>query len=73
VLVALLLWIEPRLADEEGADLRATFAAQAFLIGVGLAFFGLPLAGLIAAIAMLAVATPGLRAAWRPREGDPSA
>lgn len=73
LLVALLLWIEPRLADEEGADLRATFAAQAFLIGVGLAFFGLPWAGLIAAIAMLAVATPGLRAAWRPREGDPAA
>jgi len=73
LLVALLLWIEPRLADEEGADLRATFAAQAFLIGVGLAFFGLPWAGLIAAIAMLAVAAPGLRAAWRPRAGDPAA
>jgi putative membrane protein len=73
LLVALLLWIEPRLADEDGGDLRATFAAQAFLIGVGLAFFGLPLAGLIAAAAMLAVATPGLRAGWRPREGDPSA
>ena len=73
LLVALLLWIEPRLADEDGGDLRATFAAQAFLIGVGLAFFGLPQAGLIAALAMLAVATPGLRAAWRPREGDPSA
>jgi lycopene beta-cyclase len=70
LLVALLLWIEPRLADEDGGDLRATYAAQAFLIGVGLAFFGLPLAGLIAAVAMLAVAAPGMRAGWR---GGPSA
>ncbi len=69
LLVALLLWIEPRLADEDAGDLRATFAAQAFLIGVGLAFFGLPLAGLIAAVAMLAVAAPGL---WAAR-GGPSA
>jgi len=66
LLVALLLWIEPRLADEEGGDLRVTFAAQAFLIGVGLAFFGLPVAGLIAAVAMLAVAAPGL---WAGRRG----
>ncbi len=67
LLVALLLWIEPRLAHEEGGDLRATFAAQAFLIGLGLAFFGLPLAGLIAAVAMLSVAAVGLTAARRGR------
>jgi len=69
LLVGLLLRIEPRLADEEGGDLRVTFAAQAFLIGVGLAFFGLPVAGLIAAVAMLAVAAPGT---WAGRRG-PSA
>jgi len=69
-LVALLLWIEPRLADEEGGDLRATFFAQAFLIGVGLAFFGLPWAGAIAAAAMLAVAAPGLRTS-RARPAGP--
>ncbi len=65
LLVAALLRIEPRLSEEDGGDLRATYAAQAFLIGVGLAFFGLPVAGLIAAIAMLAVAAPGLWAGWR--------
>ncbi len=62
LLVALLLWIEPRLALEEGGDLRATYVAQAFLIGVGLAFFGLPLAGLIAATAMLGLAAWGFAA-----------
>jgi lycopene beta-cyclase len=63
-LVALLTWIEPRLRSAPGAsapvaaasaDLRATYLAQAFLIGVGLAFFGLPLAGAVATGAMVAV------------------
>lgn len=63
-LVALLLWIEPRLRGTPPpgsaaavivSDLRATFLGQAFLIGVGLAFFGLPLAGAIATAAMVAV------------------
>jgi putative membrane protein len=53
VLVAMLLRVEPRLAHEDAPDLRATYLAQAFLIGVGLAFFGLPLAGAIATAAML--------------------
>ena len=70
LLVAVLLWIEPRLADEDGGDLRATYAAQAFLIGVGLAFSGRHLAGLIAAVALLAVAAPGMLAG---RRGGPSA
>jgi len=60
LLVAALLRIEPSLAHGEGGDLRAVYVAQAFLIGVGLAFFGLPWAGLIAAAAMLGVAALGL-------------
>jgi lycopene beta-cyclase len=59
VLVALLLRLEPRLAEEVGGDLRAVYVAQAFLIGLGLAFFGLPVAGAIAAAAMLAVVAVG--------------
>jgi putative membrane protein len=69
-LVALLVRIEPRLraprvTDDPLAaggpfaaaigDLRATYVGQAFLIGVGLAFFGLPVAGALATVAMLAV------------------
>lgn len=69
LLVALLLRIEPRLAHEDAVDLRATFVAQAFLIGVGLAFFGLPLAGVVAAAAMLAVAALGAR--WGSRAAAP--
>ncbi len=57
VLVTLLMRVEPRLASLEGvaetADLRLAYLAQAFLIGVGLAFYGLPLAGAVAAVAML--------------------
>jgi lycopene beta-cyclase len=59
LLVAWLLRLEPRLADEVGGDLRAVYVAQAFLIGLGLAFFGLPVAGAIASLAMLAVASLG--------------
>jgi len=63
-LVALLLRIEPRLRTPRLAagrfaaaigDLQATYLVQAFLIGVGLAFFGLPVAGAIATAAMVAV------------------
>jgi putative membrane protein len=63
-LVALLVRIEPRVRTphaEAGryaaaiGDLRATYLAQAFLIGVGLAFFGLPVAGAVATAAMVAV------------------
>jgi len=70
LLVALLLRLEPRLADEDGVDLRATYVAQAFLIGVGLAFFGLPVAGAVAAGAMLGVAALG-RWSVRPTGGAP--
>lgn len=51
-LVALLLWLEPRLAQDTSEDMRAVFWAQAFLIGVGLLFFGLPWAALCAFLAM---------------------
>lgn len=63
-LVALLVRIEPRVRTPGGeagrfaaaiGDLRATYLVQAFLIGVGLAFFGLPIAGAIATAAMVAV------------------
>ncbi len=69
LLVALLLRLEPRLADEEGFDLRATYVAQAFLIGLGLAFFGLPVAGAVAAAAMLGMAALGRRRAPTERAG----
>lgn len=61
LLVALLLRLEPRLAVERSADLRAVYLAQAFLMGVGLSFYGLPLAGVIAGLAMLAVFALGAR------------
>jgi len=55
VLVLLLLRLEPRLADDQSRDLRGVFVAQAFLVSVGLLVFGLPLAALVSALAMLAV------------------
>jgi putative membrane protein len=67
LLVALLVRLEPRLLVDELPDLRHIYLAQAFLIGVGLAFFGLPLAGLIAGMLMLAVFGWGARAAPRGR------
>jgi lycopene beta-cyclase len=60
LLVNLLLAIEPRLARDSLPDLRIAYVAQAALIGVGLAFFGLWQAGVIAAAAMLAVAGTSL-------------
>jgi len=51
-LVALLLRLEPRLKGEGGADLRLVFLAQAFLMGVGLLFFGLTGAALVTSLAM---------------------
>jgi len=55
LLIALLVQVEPRLLNEPLADLRLIYAAQAFLIGVGLAFFGLPIAGAVAGTLMLLV------------------
>ncbi len=52
VLVTLLGWLEPRLLQNTSPDLRAVFWAQAFLISVGLLFYGLPWAALAAFVAM---------------------
>jgi uncharacterized membrane protein len=62
LLVALLTRLEPRLLLDPLPDLRPLYLVQAFLIGVGLAFFGLPLAGAIAGGLMLAVVLIGERA-----------
>lgn len=56
VLVWLLLKLEPRLLQEESLELRLAFLAQAFLLTVGLVFFGMPLAGLLCFIAMASLA-----------------
>ena len=52
VLVTLLGWLEPRLLQNTSPDLGVVFWAQAFLISVGLLFFGLPWAALAAFMAM---------------------
>ena len=57
VLVTLLGWLEPRLLGSSSPDLRVVFWAQAFLISVGLLFFGLPWAALAAFVAMGSVGT----------------
>ena len=57
VLVTLLGWLEPRLLQRSSPDLRVVFWAQAFLISVGLLFFGLPWAALAASVAMGSVGT----------------
>ena len=61
VLVWLLLRLEPRLRFERSAELRTVFVVQAFLIGVGLSFYGLFWAGLLTFAAMLLFVLPGLR------------
>ena len=60
-LVTLLGWLEPRLLERSSPDLRVVFWAQAFLISVGLVFFGLPWAALAAFVAMGSV---GVLASW---------
>jgi lycopene beta-cyclase len=62
LLVAILVRLEPRLSADPLPDLRPLYLAQAFLISVGLAFFGLPLAGVIAGLLMLMVFVVGARA-----------
>ncbi len=57
VLVALLLRLEPRLREDQSADLRAVFLAQAFLVGVGLLVFDLLWAALVSVVAMLTLAS----------------
>jgi len=65
LLVTLLLRILPELADDGPPVLRGVFAAQAVLMGLGLAMFGLPLAGAVAGAAMGGYAV----LAWRVRNG----
>ena len=60
VLVWLMLRLEPRLQRADSFELRFVFTAQAFLISVGLVFFGLPVAGLVTFVAMGAFALPPL-------------
>jgi len=60
MLVAMLVRIEPRLADDQSPDLRAVFLVQAFLVGVGLIVFGLVWAALVSVVAML-----GIASTWR--------
>ena len=57
VLVTMLGWLEPRLLRSSSPDLRVVFWAQAFLISVGLLFFGLSWAALAALVAMGSVGT----------------
>ena len=61
VLVWVLLRLEPRLRAESSLDLRLVFLAQAFLISVGLIFFGLPVAGVVTLVAMLCFSLPLLQ------------
>jgi hypothetical protein len=63
-LAALLLRVAPGLGQGRPAAARTVYLAQAAFIGTGLALFGLPVAGLLAAAAMAAVVagTLGLRA-----------
>lgn len=61
-----LMRLLPDLATETPAPMRAVFVVQAFLIGLGLALFGLPLAGAVAAAAMAGVAA----LAWRTPRGE---
>lgn len=53
--MTLLGGLEPRLLRDTSGEMRAVFWAQAFLISVGLLFYGLPWAALAAALAMGAV------------------
>ena len=67
VLVWGLLRLEPRLRGESSLDLQLVFLAQAFLISVGLVFFGLPVAGVVTLVAMLSFSLPLLR--YERRQG----
>ena len=52
LLVSLLIAIEPRLARGAMRDLRYVYLVEAFLVGIGLAFFGLLTAAVVAPLAM---------------------
>ncbi len=59
-LAALLVWLAPGLGRGRAPEARIVYLAQAGFIGVGLALFGLPRAGLVAAAAMVAVVATAL-------------
>lgn len=56
ILVRALTWIEPRLATSTIPAFRVVYLVQAGFIGVGLTLFGLPWAGLVAAVVMASFA-----------------
>ncbi len=66
VLVALLMRIVPGLRDDAAPVVRGVFAVQAALMGMGLAMFGMPLAGVVAAAAMAGFAA----LSWRRPAGE---
>jgi len=61
-LAALLVRIAPGLGEGGPSAARTVYLAQAAFIGAGLALFGLPVAGLVAAAAMVSVAAGTLGA-----------
>jgi putative membrane protein len=67
LLVSLLVRLAPALRYESGAVFKVIFVVQAFLISVGLAFFGLPLAGLVVLLAMGGVVLPFGQRTLSPR------
>ena len=56
LLIEVLQWIEPRLAELRGGLLRWVFVAQGFFLVFGLAFFGMPVPAAVTALAMGSVA-----------------
>ena len=61
LLVYCLLKLEPRLGLDTSFELSLAFVIQAFLLSVGLLFFGMPLASLFTFLAMGALAALSLR------------
>ncbi len=61
VLIYLLLKLEPKLASDTSFELNLAFIAQAFLLSVGLLFFGMPLASLATFLSMGALAMVSFR------------
>ena len=70
VLVWILMRLEPRLRTENSPDLRLIFLAQAFLMSVGLLFFGLPLAAGVTFAAMGLLLLPSLVTKRASRPSD---
>ena len=68
-LMWVLMWLEPRLKTERSPELRLVFVVQAFLIAVGLSFYGMFGAGLVTFVAMIGFVAPSL---WATRTLLPS-